>query len=90
MNSACDLPFGSECRTPEAGARRLIVAGAERRAGPGEDDGADIAIRIGLVERLKNLRLKAARQRIHAIRTIECNGRDLLVDAIKQLLIAHP
>ena len=50
-------------RMPHAGGRRrrLIIAGAKRRAGPGEDNGADTAIRIGLVHRLINFRLEAAR-----------------------------
>ena len=77
---------------PRAGRRRrrLIVAGGKRRAVAGEDDGAHLAVGIGLVERAVDFRFEFARQRVHALRPIERDGRDLVVDAVKQVLVAHP
>ena len=76
---------------PHARRRRrlLVVAGGKRRAGTGEDDGAHVAVGIGLVERAVDFRLEIARQRVHAVGPVQRDGRDLAVDAVKQILVAH-
>ncbi len=76
---------------PHAGGRRrrLIVAGGKRRAVAGENDGAHLAVGVGLVERAVDFRFEVARQRIHALGPVERDGRDLVLDAVKQILVAH-
>src|SRR5256884_9338197 len=67
----------------------LVVAGAEGAAGAGEDDHAHGAVRIRPVEDPMQLSLELVREGVHALRAIEGDGRNALLDAVKDLL-AHP
>ena len=59
--------------------RRLLVeAGAERGAGAGQHDHLHVRIGVGLVEGAMQLGLEIARERVHAIRPVERDGRDLV------------
>src|ERR1700730_17581128 len=66
----------------------LVVAGAESAPGAGQDDDADAAIGVGLVEAPVQLGFELVRERVHALGPIERDGRDLIRDLIAQLL-AH-
>src|SRR5205807_2318364 len=57
--------------------------------GASENDDAYRTIRIGLVKAAVELGLELVRERVHALRPIERDGRDGIVDLIQQLL-AHP
>src|SRR6476660_6845805 len=70
----------------------LVVAGAEGAAGAGEDDDADSAVGIGLIERAMQLGFERRRQSVHPLRPVERDGRNALLDAVEQLLarlLAH-
>src|SRR3984893_9072935 len=67
----------------------LVVAGAEGAAGAGEDDHAHGAVRIRPVEDPMQLSLELVREGVHALGAIEGDGRNALLDAVKDLL-AHP
>src|SRR5262249_26902652 len=75
---------------PRAGLIRcaLVVAGAEGAPGAGEDDHADGAVGIGAVEDPMQLGFELVGERVHALGTIERDGRDAVLDAVKDLL-AH-
>ena len=74
---------------PDSPVRGLVVAGAKRAPGAREDDDAYGAVRIGLVQAAVQLGFELVRERVHALRPVERNGRDGLIDLIQQLL-AHP
>src|SRR5215468_5625714 len=67
----------------------LVVAGAEGAAGAGEDDHARGTVRIRPVEDPMQLGFELVRECIHALGAIERDGRNALLDAVKDLL-AHP
>src|ERR1700746_1291280 len=67
----------------------LVVAGAEGAARAGEDDHARGAVRIRPVEDPMQLSLELVRECVHALGAIEGDGRNALLDAVKDLL-AHP
>ena len=68
---------------------RRAEAARQRRAAAGENDRPHVAVGIGLVERVVDFRLEIARQRVHAFGPVQRDGRDLAVDAVKQILVAH-
>src|SRR5262249_4715869 len=67
----------------------LVVAGAEGAAGAGEDDHADGAVGVRPVEDPMQLGFELVRECVHALGPIERDGRDAVLDAVKDLL-AHP
>src|SRR5262247_1946071 len=67
----------------------LVVAGAEGAARAGEDDHADGAVGIRTVEDPMQLGFELVRECVHALGAIERDGRDVVLDAVKDLL-AHP
>ena len=76
---------------PGAGLVRcaLVVAGAEGAPCAGEDDHAHGAVRIRPVEDPMQLGFELVRECVHALGAIERDGRDAVLDAVKDLL-AHP
>src|SRR5262249_21048279 len=67
----------------------LVVAGAEARAVAGEDDHLDVTVGVGHVEQAVHLGFERVGERIHALGAIERDGRDLLVHAVQDFLVAH-
>src|SRR5262245_48179323 len=71
----------------------LVVAGAEGAAGAGEDDHADRAVGIRLVEGAMQLGLELVRERVHPLGAIERDGGDALLDAVEEVVarfLGHP
>jgi hypothetical protein len=71
------------------GRRALIEARAECCARAGEHDDLDGAVGVGLVEGAVQLGLQIGGDRIHALRTVERDGRDSFAHAVDQILIGH-
>ena len=67
----------------------LIETSAEGRAAAGQDDDANRAVLIRLVECAMQLRFQIARERIQSGRPIERDGGDAVLDAVDQVLVAH-
>src|ERR1700738_3924577 len=90
MNSAWDFPVGSEWRGPGFSVAAWSVSAPKDRApGTGEYDDPTRAVGVRLIETPVQLSLELMCERIHAIRPVERDGRDLVLDLIKQLL-SHP
>ena len=77
MNSAIDLPVGIAAALL-ARRRLLVEAGAERGARAGQDDHLHLRVGVGLVEGAMQLGFEIARERVHAVRPVERDGRDLV------------
>jgi len=72
---------------PHAGGRRrrLVVAGAEGGAVAGEDDGADRAVGIASSSARWISASRLCDSAFMALRPVERDGRDLVVDAVDQV-----
>src|SRR5262249_2083790 len=49
----------------------------------------DAAVGVSLIEGVMQLGFEIARERVHPLRPVERDGRDLLLDAVDQVLVAH-
>ncbi len=67
----------------------MVIAGAERIAAAGQNYHSHGAVAISFVEGAMQFLFEVGRQRIHACRAIESDGRDLVFDGINQVLVAH-
>ena len=88
MNSAIDLPVGIAAALPWLGCA-LVEAGAEGGAGAGQDDDADRAVGVGLIEGAVQLGLKIGESAFMRVRPVERDGRDLVFDAVDDFRLAH-
>ncbi len=68
----------------------LVVAGAECAARAGEDDDADGAVAVRLVEGAMQFVFKVVRERIHPVWPVQRDGRDAVFDGVEEVLGAHP
>jgi hypothetical protein len=65
-----------------AGGRAHVEAGEERVAAAGQHDHLHGAVGIGRVKGAMQLRLEIGRDRIHAVRPVERDGRDAILECI--------
>src|SRR5260221_14171700 len=81
--------FAARIGMPGAGRRlALVIAGAERAAGAGEDDHAHGTIGVRLVEDAVQLGFELVRERVHPLGPIERDRGDALLDAVNDFF-AH-
>src|SRR4029079_6513820 len=66
-----------------------IGARAERAAGAGEHDDADIVVTGRRLHRVAHIALHGRRPRIHTIVPVERDGRDLVAHLVENMLIGH-
>ena len=66
-----------------------IGAGAERASRTGEHDDPHIVIRGRGFHRAAHIALHDRRPRVHALRPVERDGRDLLAHVVENMLIGH-
>ena len=66
-----------------------VEASAEAAARTGDEDDANVGVAIALDERLGELREHRRGNRVHALRTIQGDGRDVLIDVVEDLGFAH-
>ena len=69
--------------------RLHIGAGAERATGAGEHDDADIVVGGRRLHRVAHVALHGRGPRIHAVRPVERDGRDLVAHLVENMLIGH-
>src|SRR5690606_21142145 len=70
-----------------------VGAGAERASRAGDDDRADVVVLVGRIERLDQLTAHARRERVHALGSVQRDGRYAGIDRVADLLpavVAHP
>ena len=66
-----------------------VGAGAERAARAGQHDDADIVVGGRRLHGVAHIALHDRRPRIHAVRPVERDGRDLVADLVENMLIGH-
>jgi hypothetical protein len=66
-----------------------VGTGTEGAARAGDHDDADIVIGARCFHRMAHVTLHDGRPRIHAIGTVERDGRDLVADLVEDVLIGH-
>ena len=68
---------------------RKVVPGAERPAGAGEDDHADVGVAVRHVERVVHLAFEPLRDRVQGVRTIQRHRRDGSLDVVEDVFVTQ-
>jgi hypothetical protein len=71
------------------GAGGQIGAGAEAAAGAGHDDGADVVVLVGGIERVDQFLLHGAVESIELVGPVQGDGENLLGDLVLDRLVRH-
>ena len=65
------------------------MGSADAAAGTGDDDGADIIVLVGRIERLDQLPLHRAVEGVELVGPVQRDGENLIVDLVLDGLIRH-